>query len=101
MIQTCQTLDNLRPLWANQGLQYHKKMSLWDLLVEQRNPAKEIASSMQEREARTLSQLYTPWNEDEESTHTYNITEGDLKNGEVQELLKTLQSTAKHLVLDA
>lgn len=101
MIQTCQTLDNLRPLWANQGLQYHKKMSLWDLLVEQRNPAREIASSMQEREARTLSQLYAPWNEYEESTHTYNITEGDLKYGEVQELLKTLQSTAEHVVTSA
>ncbi|KAJ5680695.1 hypothetical protein N7536_011834 [Penicillium majusculum] len=101
MIQTCQTLDSLRPLWANQGLQYHKKMSLWDLLVEQRNPAREIASSMQEREARTLSQLYAPWDEDEESTHTYNITEGDLKNGEVQELLKTLQSTAEHVVTSA
>lgn len=94
MIQTCQTLDNLRPLWANQGLQYHKKTRLWDLLVEQRIPAKETVSSMQEPEARTLSQLYAPWNEDKEITSTYNIAEGDLNNGEVQVLLKTLQSTA-------
>ncbi|KGO72346.1 Protein of unknown function DUF3645 [Penicillium expansum] len=98
MVQTCQTLDNLRPLWANQGIQYHRRISLWDLLVEQRNPSKETANSMQEPEAQTLSQLYAPWNENKATTDGHNVAEWDVNNAQIRQLLETLQSTANHVV---
>ncbi|CAI7605762.1 unnamed protein product [Penicillium glandicola] len=101
IVQTCQTLDNLRPLWANQGLQYLKKISLWDLLVEEGATSTEIATSMQEPEARTLSQLYAPWEKDKLITSGDKTPEWHLKNGQAQELLNVLQSTAGHVMTSA
>lgn len=100
MAQTCQSLDNLRPLWANQGLQYHRRIELWDSLVEQPDPSKETAIAIQEPEARTLSQLYAPWDKDEANAKGY-MSECGVENGQVQELLKTLQSASGHITTSA
>ncbi|KAF9252833.1 hypothetical protein LCP9604111_359 [Penicillium roqueforti] len=103
MAQTCQALDNVRPLWANQGLQYHKKIILWDLIVGQSDPStkSKTASSIQEPEARTLSQLYAPWDEDRRGRNGHKMPEWNVNNEQVQELLKTLQSTSGHIATSA
>ncbi|KAJ5801125.1 uncharacterized protein N7518_003193 [Penicillium psychrosexuale] len=103
MVQTCQALDNVRPLWANQGLQYHKKIILWDSIVGQSDPStkSKTASSIQEPEARTLSQLYAPWDEDRRGRNGHQMPEWNVNNEQVQELLKTLQSTPGHIATSA
>ncbi|KAH8434444.1 DUF3638 and DUF3645 domain-containing protein [Aspergillus melleus] len=58
--QTCASLKNLSPLWASQGLQYYKRLRLWNDLVKSES-LEEVAQHIQEPEARTLSELYAPW----------------------------------------
>ncbi|KAL2824344.1 hypothetical protein BDW59DRAFT_147523 [Aspergillus cavernicola] len=58
--QTSDALMTLSPLWASHGLQYYKRARLWDNLTGGSEQL-ETVSRMQEPEARTLSQLYAPW----------------------------------------
>ncbi|KAL3478443.1 hypothetical protein BJX99DRAFT_107001 [Aspergillus californicus] len=58
--QTSDALTSLSPLWASHGLQYYKRVQLWDTLAGGSEQL-ETVSRMQEPEARTLSQLYAPW----------------------------------------
>ncbi|KAE8144257.1 hypothetical protein BDV25DRAFT_145813 [Aspergillus avenaceus] len=58
--QTCASLKNLSPLWASQGLQYYKRLRLWNDLVKSES-LEEVVQHIQEPEARTLSELYAPW----------------------------------------
>lgn len=60
LVQTCDTLGNLKPLWALQGLQHYKKNKLWSMLIEGSQNAHDVASCIQEPEAQSLSQLYDP-----------------------------------------
>lgn len=59
--QTCENLEILRPLWAWQGLHYHRRVRLWNDLVAKEDMSRDIVLQMQEQEARTLLQLYAPW----------------------------------------
>ncbi|KAF9894293.1 hypothetical protein FE257_007796 [Aspergillus nanangensis] len=59
--QTSESLKALSPLWASHGLQYYKRIKLWDTLVNGNETQQEVVSKLQEPEARTLSQLYAPW----------------------------------------
>lgn len=59
--QTCDNLENLRPLWVWQGLNFHRRLRLWNELVTKEDMSRDIALEMQEQEARTLLQLYAPW----------------------------------------
>ncbi|GKZ98243.1 hypothetical protein AnigIFM59636_002476 [Aspergillus niger] len=61
LTQTCNIFQSLRPLWALQGLQYHRRQKVWDKLLRGESPPGEAVQHIQEREARTLSQLYAPW----------------------------------------
>ncbi|PYI01554.1 hypothetical protein BO78DRAFT_423452 [Aspergillus sclerotiicarbonarius CBS 121057] len=63
--QTCNIFQNIGPLWALQGLQYHRRQREWDKLLREDSPQQEAFQSIQEPEARTLSQLYAPWDKPE------------------------------------
>ncbi|KAJ5555252.1 hypothetical protein N7461_003722 [Penicillium sp. DV-2018c] len=99
MIQTCDALDSLRPLWANQGLQYSRKIALWDLLVKESSPSTQVSISMQEPEGRTLLQHYLPSHADRVSAP--NDTLHGLNIQAVQELSDALRSTTGHMVSSA
>ncbi|GIJ92739.1 hypothetical protein Asppvi_002017 [Aspergillus pseudoviridinutans] len=58
--QTCDSLKSLSLLWASQGLQYYRRIKLWDNLIGNKHPQETVAR-IQEPEARTLSELYAPW----------------------------------------
>lgn len=88
--QTCDTLQSLRPLWASQGLQHHKRMKLWDILIEDGSSAQDIVTRIQEPEAQTLSQLYGPWDTPRFSSLSEYI---DRNDHIVRELLKTRSPT--------
>lgn len=96
MTQTCQILDSLRPLWANQGLQYHRRIRLWDSIIGQSAPCKTTATSMQESEAQTLEQLYSPWYDAGFASDSGRSGEWAMGDENVRELLKTLQSATGH-----
>ncbi|KAI9369296.1 hypothetical protein BJX61DRAFT_549716 [Aspergillus egyptiacus] len=69
--QTCESLKALKPLWASQGLSYYKRIRLWDDLVGNIDPQETVAR-IQEPEARTVSELYAPWDAIHQSTPQYN-----------------------------
>ncbi|KAF9882671.1 hypothetical protein FE257_005656 [Aspergillus nanangensis] len=54
--QTCDSLKTLIPLWASQGLQFYTRMRFADDLRGSEQPG-DIVARIQEREARTLSEL--------------------------------------------
>ncbi|CDM32892.1 unnamed protein product [Penicillium roqueforti FM164] len=78
LMQTCDTLQSLKPLWASQGLQYYKKSRLWGSLIEGSTPAQDVVSCIQEPEAQTLSQLYHPSDVPRASSLNENIDPSDL-----------------------
>ncbi|KAJ5124379.1 uncharacterized protein N7515_008204 [Penicillium bovifimosum] len=103
MLQTCDALDNLRPLWANQGLQYYRKIALWDLLVKdvkESNPPTQVAIAMQEPEGKTLLQHYLPSDADRVSALD-DIAPDDPNIEEVRVLLDALRSTTGQAVRSA
>ncbi|KAL4900003.1 hypothetical protein BDW74DRAFT_183142 [Aspergillus multicolor] len=59
--QTCTHLENLRPLWAWQGLQYFRCLQIWEDFRAGTSTLKDIVTRIQESESKTLSQLYAPW----------------------------------------
>ncbi|RAL06801.1 uncharacterized protein BO97DRAFT_447317 [Aspergillus homomorphus CBS 101889] len=84
LVQTCNVFKSLAPLWASQGLQYHKRQIAWDKLLRAESPPQEAIRHMQEPEARTLSQLYAPWNKPEASSVDEKL---DTSNSAIQKLL--------------
>ncbi|KAJ5124142.1 uncharacterized protein N7515_007967 [Penicillium bovifimosum] len=100
MLQTCDALDNLRPLWANQGLQYYRKIALWDLLVKESNASTQVAVSMQEPEAKTLLQHYLPSDADRLSVLD-DTAPNDSNIEDVRVLLNALRSTTGQSVSSA
>ncbi|KAJ5595016.1 uncharacterized protein N7459_001224 [Penicillium hispanicum] len=91
MIQTCQALDNLRPLWADHGLRHYRRIALWNSIVQQTDPSKELATCMQEPEARTLNDLYSPWANLTHSMDDLSLG-SDTSDSRLQELRDALQS---------
>ncbi|KAJ5105691.1 hypothetical protein NUU61_003038 [Penicillium alfredii] len=87
MTQTCLSLDNLRPLWINHGLQYHRRMQLWRSLTSQHNFRPGILTRVQEPEARTLAELYAPWARPPTSSAQSNPG-WDIDNPQVKDLLE-------------
>ncbi|RDW69126.1 uncharacterized protein DSM5745_08886 [Aspergillus mulundensis] len=59
--QTCAHLENLRPLWAWQGLQYYRCLQIWEDFKPETNTLQDMVTQIQESESKTLSQLYAPW----------------------------------------
>ncbi|KAJ5136400.1 hypothetical protein N7448_004954 [Penicillium atrosanguineum] len=90
LMQTCDTLQSLKPLWASQGLQHYKKNRLWSSLIEDSTRAQDVVSCIQEPEAQTLSQLYDPSDVPRASSLNEYIDPSDLT---VRELL-TARSSA-------
>lgn len=90
MIQTCQSLDALRPLWAYNGLHHHGHLQAWDSLVTQRQPSQQLAIQFQEPEARTLRQLYAPWANERSAQHL--IQGCDTNDPQIHELAMILHS---------
>lgn len=82
--QTCGSLRTLKPLWASQGLSYYKRIKLWDDLVGNTD-SQETVARIQEPEARTLSELYAPWDLTRESPPDHRYNQSDPV---VQELMR-------------
>ncbi|KAI9376640.1 hypothetical protein BJX61DRAFT_530656 [Aspergillus egyptiacus] len=57
--QTCKYLERLQPLWAWQGLQHQRCMRASEALRSA--PLADLLAGIQEPEAKTLLQLYAPW----------------------------------------
>lgn len=93
LVQTCDTLRSLKPLWALQGLQHYKKNKLWSMLIEGSQNAHDVVSCIQEPEAQSLSQLYDP----SDIPRTSSLNEYiDPNDRVVRELLTTQSHTSGH-----
>ncbi|KAJ5088725.1 hypothetical protein N7456_012341 [Penicillium angulare] len=86
MIQTCLVLDSLQPLWGHQGLEYYRRIELWDSLISQDRPCRDTVLRIQEPEARTLEQLYVP------KTVTEHHMAYDTENSKVKELVELIKA---------
>ncbi|WEW61692.1 hypothetical protein PRK78_007184 [Emydomyces testavorans] len=89
LVETCESMDNLRPLWASQGLDYCRRWRLWKLL-KGTDDVDSVVYSMQEPEARPLVDLYGPW-----QSHTslkQSLQENDTDDPVAQKLRDASQS---------
>lgn len=90
--QTCDSLKSLSPLWASQGLQYYRRIKLWDDLIGNKHPQETVAR-IQEPEARTLSELYAPW----DPIHlSMTSDQHDRSEPVVQELMRICNGTGSY-----
>lgn len=90
MHQTCQSLDTLRPLWADHGLQHYRRTKIWKSITSQENPTQELVAQMREPEARTLCELYAPWANQASIPESHRLQDYDLRDPQVQALVQTL-----------
>lgn len=74
--QSCESLKALKPLWASQGLSYYRRIRLWDELLGNAD-AQETVARIREPEARTLSELYAPWDLIRASPPDHQYTQSD------------------------
>ncbi|RJE18781.1 hypothetical protein PHISCL_08882 [Aspergillus sclerotialis] len=88
--QTCDNLENFRPLWAWHGIHYRRRARLWDSLLTKDKVSRDIAYLMQEPEAQTLIQLYAPW---ESTSWLPELDDTDWSDLDVQELMKIWQNS--------
>lgn len=98
MIQTCQSLDALRPLWAHNGLHYRSLINVWDSLMNQAQPSQDVVLQFQEPEARTLEQLYAPWADQRSTRHS--LYRCDMDDPQVHELATALYLRTNDPVAD-
>ncbi|KAL2825471.1 hypothetical protein BDW59DRAFT_161697 [Aspergillus cavernicola] len=87
--QTCDYLEKLQPLWAWQGMQHFRFMQAWEALIT--DTPKALVAKVQEPEAKTLFQLYAPWEKSPYSLDT--IQELAWSNPKVKELLQTWKAS--------
>lgn len=59
--QTCDNFENFQPLWAWNGIHYYRRAPLWNSLLLGGEMSRDIVYLMQEPEAKTMLQLYAPW----------------------------------------
>ncbi|PWY86579.1 hypothetical protein BO94DRAFT_597312 [Aspergillus sclerotioniger CBS 115572] len=90
LTQACDIFQSIGPLWAIQGLQYYRRQREWDRLVGEEISPQEALQLIQEPEARTLSQLYAPWDNHELSPVGQM---SDMDDPIIQELLQEWQGS--------
>jgi hypothetical protein len=94
LTQTCNIFESLGPLWAFQGLHYHRRVGEWDKLLRGSVTPEEAILHIREPEAQTLSQLYAPWDGPESSPLDGILNQQDIV---IQELLRVWRGSGQSL----
>ncbi|RHZ68728.1 hypothetical protein CDV55_106064 [Aspergillus turcosus] len=90
--QTCDIFESLGPLWALQGLHYHRRVGVWDRLLQESVTPQEAIQHIQEPEAQTLSELYAPWDGPRVSPLDGHLNQDDII---IQELLRVWRGSGQ------